>query len=83
MKILNFCKKKIKRYILKFIVPPAKAKNVDLLKIDAYTYKIAVKREVYKIIAKQYLLPLLIIIVLGLYATYFYLSEFINWLGGI
>lgn len=83
MKIFNFCKKKIRRYILKFIVPPAKAKNVDLLKIDANTYKLAVRREVYKIIAIQYLIPLLIIIVLGLYATYFYLMEFINWLGGI
>ena len=69
MKIIEKVKNLWFSYKNKYIVPPIEERIVELKKND-------------KVITKQYLIPITIIMVFGLYSIYYYVTQLVIYLGG-
>lgn len=82
MKIIEKVKNLWFSYKNKYIVPPIEERFVELKKNDKELYERRVKQEVNKVITKQYLIPITIIMVFGLYSIYYYVTQLVIYLGG-
>lgn len=83
MKIIEKLNKMWFSYKNKYVVPPIEEKFVELKKNDKEMFERRVKQEVNKIVIRHYVIPASIISVFSLYSLYYYISQFVMYLGGL